>query len=413
MLGAMRITLILVTLASCLQSSFALDWPQWRGPDRTGISAEKQLLKKWPEGGPKRIWINSKMGLGYSSFAIVKGKLYTMGSRNGTEQLICLDANTGTEEWATKIGSELKNGWGGGPRGTPTADGQHVYAMGGQGNLICTDLNGKIIWQASMVKLGGKRPYWGYSESVLIDGDYALCTPGGSEGAVVAFNKKTGKVIWQSKQFTDGAQYSSIIPIDHNGAHQYVQLTMKSLVGLDSKTGNTLWKSSWPGRTAVVPTPVFNEGKVYIASGYSVGCKLVNVGPENQVSDLWVNKVMKNHHGGVILYKDHLYGYSDGNGWVCQEFKTGKEIWSEKRALGKGCLTIAEGMMYCVDEGRGDVALAVASPKGWEQHGKFRLDPQSRIRSRRGKIWTHPVIANGKLYLRDQEHIYCYNISEK
>ena len=171
----MRTTLVLVTLACCLESSFALDWPQWRGPDRTGISAEKQLLKKWPEGGPKRIWINSKMGLGYSSFAIVKGKLYTMGSRNGTEQLICLDANTGTEEWATKIGSELKNGWGGGPRGTPTADGQHVYAMGGQGNLICTDLNGKIIWQASMDKLGGKRPYWGYSESVLIDGDYVLC----------------------------------------------------------------------------------------------------------------------------------------------------------------------------------------------------------------------------------------------
>ena len=353
------------------------------------------------------------MGLGYSSFAIVKGKLYTMGSRNGTEELICLDANTGTEEWATKIGSELKNGWGGGPRGTPTADGQHVYAMGGQGNLICTDLNGKIIWQASMEKLGGKRPYWGYSESVLIDGDYALCTPGGSQGAVVAFNKTTGKVIWRSKQFTDGAQYSSIIPIDHNGAHQYVQLTMKSLVGLDSKTGNTLWKSSWPGRTAVVPTPVFNEGKVYIASGYSVGCKLVNVGPENQVSDLWVNKVMKNHHGGVILYGDHLYGYSDGNGWVCQEFKTGKEVWSEKRALGKGCLTIAEGMMYCVDEGRGDVALAAASPDGWKQHGKFRLDPQSKIRSRRGKIWTHPVVANGKLYLRDQEYIYCYNISAK
>jgi len=122
---------------------------------------------------------------------------------------------------------------------------------------------------------------------------------------------------------------------------------------------------------------------------------------------------MKNHHGGVILYGDHLYGYSDGNGWVCQEFKTGKEVWSEKRALGKGCLTIAEGMMYCVDEGRGDVALATASPNGWEQHGKFRLDPQSKIRSRRGKIWTHPVVANGKLYLRDQEHIYCFNISAK
>ena len=409
----MRITLTLIILASCIKSSFALDWPQWRGPDRTGISAEKQLLKKWPEGGPNRVWINSKMGLGYSSFAIVKGKLYTMGSRNRIEQLICLDANTGAEEWTAKIGNELQNGWGGGPRGTPTVDGQNIYAMGGQGNLICTDLNGKIIWQASMSELGGKKPYWGYSESVLIDGDFALCTPGGNQGAIVAFNKKTGKIIWQSKQFTDGAQYSSIIPVDHNGAHQYIQLTMKSLVALDSKTGKTLWKSSWPGRTAVIPTPVFNEGKVYIASGYSVGCKLVNIGPSNQVSDLWINKVMKNHHGGVILYGDHLYGYSDGNGWVCQEFKTGKEVWSEKRALGKGCLTIAEGMMYCVDEGRGDVALATASPHGWKQHGKFRLDPQSKIRSRRGKIWTHPVVANGKLYLRDQEHVYCYNISAK
>ena len=409
----MRITLTLIILASCIQSSFALDWPQWRGPDRTGISAEKQLLKKWPEGGPNRVWINSKMGLGYSSFAIVKGKLYTMGSRNRTEQLICLDANTGAEEWNAKIGNELQNGWGNGPRGTPTVDGQNIYAMGGEGNLICTDLNGKIIWQTSMSELGGKKPYWGYSESVLIDGDFALCTPGGNEGAIVAFNKKTGKIIWQSKQFTDGAQYSSIIPIDHNGAHQYIQLTMKSLVGLDSKTGEILWKSSWPGRTAVIPTPVFNEGKVYIASGYSVGCKLVNIGPSNQVSDLWINKVMKNHHGGVILYGDHLYGYSDGNGWVCQEFKTGKEVWSEKRSLGKGCLTIAEGMMYCVDEGRGDVALATASPNGWKQHGKFRLNPQSKTRSRRGKIWTHPVVANGKLYLRDQEHVYCYNISAK
>jgi len=407
----MRTVLTLLTLTLGLKSSFALDWPQWRGPERTGISAEKQLLKVWPASGPKRAWINSKMGLGYSSFAVVKGKLYTMGSRRGTELLICLDANTGTEQWATNIGTELKNGWGGGPRGTPTVDGEYVYAMGGQGNLICTDLTGKIQWQATMSRLGGKKPFWGYSESVLVDGDYALCTPGGSQGAVVAFNKITGKVAWQSKQFTDGAQYASIIPIDHNGGHQYVQLTMKSLVGLDAKTGNVLWRSSWSGRTAVVPTPVFNDGKVYIASGYSVGSKLVNVGTSNRVSDIWVNKVMKNHHGGVILYDGHLYGYSDGGGWVCQDFATGKEIWSEKRELGKGCLTIAEGMMYCVDEGRGEVALAAASPTGWKLSGKFRLQPQSNIRSRRGKIWTHPVVSNGKLYLRDQEHIYCHDIS--
>ena len=407
----MRTTLAFLLLAIGWQSSHALDWPQWRGPNRTGISAEKGLLKQWPQGGPKRLWINSQMGNGYSSFAIVKGKLYTMSSRRGTEQLICLDANTGREQWATNLGQELKNNWGGGPRGTPTIDGNRVYAMSGKGDLVCTDLAGKIQWQANMTRLGGGVPKWGYTESITVDGNLALATPGGRQGAVVAFNKLSGKIVWQSRQFTDGAEYSSVVPVTHNGGRQYIQLTQKNLVGLDGSNGNVLWKSAWPGKVAVIPTPIFSDGKVYIASGYSVGCKLVNVGADNRASDVWVNKVMKNHHGGVILLGKHLYGYSDGGGWVCQDFTSGREVWGEKRALGKGCLTIAEGMMYCVDESRGDVALASANPNGWKEHGRFRLAPQSRIRSSRGKIWTHPVVANGKLYLRDQEHIYCHDIS--
>ena len=407
----MRTTFTILVLALGWQTSIALDWPQWRGPNRTGISAERGLLKQWPQGGPKRLWINSQMGNGYSSFAIVKGRLYTMGSRRGTEQLICLDASTGREQWAANLGRELSNGWGGGPRGTPTVDGDRVYAMSGKGDLICTDLAGKIQWQTSMTRLGGGEPKWGYTESITVDGNLALATPGGRQGAVVAFNKLNGRVVWQSSQFTDGAQYASVVPVNHNGSRQYIQLTERNLVGLDARNGNVLWKSAWPGRTAVIPTPIFNNGQVYIASGYGVGCKLVNIGAGNRASDVWSNRVMKNHHGGVILYGKHLYGYSDGSGWMCQDFASGREVWSEKRALGKGCPTIAEGLMYCVDESRGAVALAAASATGWKEHGRFRLAPQSRIRSSRGKVWTHPVVANGKLYLRDQEHIYCHDIS--
>ena len=195
----------------------------------------------------------------------------------------------------------------------------------------------------------------------------------------------------------------------HNVARQYIQLTMKNLVGIDARSGRVLWKSSWPGKTAVVPTPVFSKGNVYVSSGYGVGCKMVNVGAENRLRDIWQNKVMKNHHGGVILYGQHLYGFSDGSGLICQELASGREIWQgDRRTLAKGTLTIADDMIICMNESNGDVVLAPATPNGFREAGRFRLEPQSRIRSRSGKIWTHPVVSNGKLYLRDQEYIYCH-----
>ena len=404
----MRTTFILLTWTLGLQTLSALDWPQWRGPNRDGVSKETGLLKSWPAAGPARAWIFSNAGAGYSSFSIANGKLYTMGSRRGTEQLICLDARTGQEQWAANIGPELKNKWGGGPRGTPSVDGTRIYAMGGQGNLICTDLNGRIQWQTSMNRLGGKTPGWGYTESVLVDGNLVIATPGGSQGAVAAFNKQTGQVAWRSEQFKDGAQYSSVIAVNHNGARQYIQLTQQNVVGLDARNGNVLWKSSWPGRTAVVPTPIFSNGNVYISSGYGVGCKVVNIGASNRVRDVWQNKVMQNHHGGVIQLGQHVYGFGDGRGLVCQKLSNGEEVWTGDRSLRKGAITIADGMIIAVNESDGTVALAPATPNGFRMAGKFRLQPQSSIRSRSGKVWTHPVVANGRLYLRDQEHIYCH-----
>ncbi len=399
-------------VASSLWAS-ALEWPQFRGPDRTDVSKETGLLKQWPEAGPKQLWLFKSAGNGYSGFSIVAGKLFTMGVRDGHEILLALDAASGKELWASPIGDLLTNNWGDGPRGTPTVDGTNVYALGGQGTLVCVQAaDGKLLWKRTMGELGGKVPGWGYTESVLVDGNKVLCTPGGPKGAVAALDKLTGNPLWQSKDVTDDAQYPSIVPALINGERQYVQLTMQTLFGISAKDGSLKWRMPFPGKTAVIPTPIVKGNNVYVAAGYSVGCQMYEIAAGNQPALKYENKTMKNHHGGVILLGDHLYGYSDGLGWICQDFATGQQVWAERNKLGKGAVACADGLLYCLDEGSGTVVLAEASPKGWSEHGRFRLDPQSTIRSRSGRIWTHPVIANGRLYLRDQDLIYCFDIKQ-
>ena len=257
-------------------SAVADNWPGWRGSDRTDVSKETGLLKQWPESGPKQIWLSKKCGVGYAGFAVVDDSVYTMGAYTNDERLICLDANTGDVRWkAVMTDSVLENGWGDGPRGTPTVDGDRVYAMAGEGTLVCVDADsGDIIWKKNMKDFGGRVPNWGYTESVLVDGDRVICTPGGNEGTLLALNKLTGEKLWQSKDFTDRADYSSVIVVEHEGVRQYVQLTQKTLVGIAADDGRVLWDYPWPGRTAVVPTPIFRDGKVYIACGYGVGCAL-------------------------------------------------------------------------------------------------------------------------------------------
>ena len=404
---------LVLALALGATAANAADWTQWRGLNRADYSSETGLLQDWPAGGPKQVWMFKNAGNGYSAPAVVGGRLFTLGTRDGGEVLLALDAKTGSELWAVKVGSILKNNWGDGPRGTPTVDGGQIYALSGSGNLVCLSTSsGKILWQKSLTELGGKVPFWGYTESPLVDANQVVVLPGGSKGAVAALNKKTGDVIWQSADFTDEAQYSSLVPATINGISQYIGLTMKSIVGIAAKDGKVLWKAAFPGATAVIPTPIQKDGYVYVAAGYGVGCKMVKIGADNTVTDVYANKVMKNHHGGVVLLGDHLYGYSDGVGWVCQDFKTGAEVWSNKADLGKGALSGADGRFYCLDQDSGAVALIEASPKGWKEHGRFKLDPQTTIRSKEGRIWTHPVISGGKLYLRDQDLIYCYDVKK-
>jgi len=311
----LSLTILLAILLAPAISGVADNWPQWRGPDRSDVSKETGLLKEWPSGGPRRVWLYKNAGNGYSGPAIANGKLFTMGTRDGTEILLALNADSGEEIWTARIGPVLQNNWGDGPRGTPTVDGDRVCTLGGQGTLICANVaDGKVLWKQTMHDLGGKTPGWGYTESVLVDGDKVVCTPGGSKGALAALDKGSGKLLWQTKEFTDGAQYASAIAAELNDVRQYIQLTMEHLVGVAAKDGRLLWQSPFPGRTAVIPTPIVHDGCVYATAGYGAGSKLVKLGADNQVSDVYANQNMKNHHGGVVLAGDHLYGYSDGVG---------------------------------------------------------------------------------------------------
>ncbi len=403
--------LFLGLTAAFAAAADSFDWPQWQGPHRTNLSAETGLLQEWPEGGPTRLWTFDQAGSGYSGVAIASGTLYTMGTRNDSEILLALNANTGAELWVNEIDDILPNNWGKGPRGTPTIDGDRIYAMSGNGTLVCAKADtGELVWQQTMQSLGGRRPNWGYCESVLIDGGWCVCTPGGKQGTLAALDKLTGEFVWQSADITDGAQYASVTIADIHGVKTYLQLTMEHVFGVNAADGKLLWSSEWPGRTAVIPTPIHHNNSVYVTSGYSVGCKLVKISPDQQAEEIYANKNMKNHHGGVVLVGEHLYGYSDGLGWICQDFATGEVVWMEKKALGKGSLTYADGLLYCLSEDKGEVVLIAATPEGWQERGRMTLSPQSEIRSPQGRIWTHPVVCNGKLYLRDQEYLYCFDV---
>ena len=420
-IGGLMVAAFLATQVSTWANDSGSDWPGWRGADQSNISPDTGLLKSWPKGGPKLLWTYEDAGKGYSSHAVVDGKLYTLGARDSQEMVICLDANSGNEIWSAEVEKDPEEGyrtnWGTGPRSTPTVSDGHVYALGVTGDIVClTADEGKRVWSRNLVKdFGGQVSKWGYSESPTVDGDKVLVTPGGRKGAIVALDKKTGSTKWQSRKLKDPAEYSSVVIAEVDGRKQYVQLFMKTLAGVNAESGNLLWTSEWSqGRTAVVPTPIYSDGHVFMTSGYNAGAKLVSITGED-VEVVWQNQEMINHHGGVVLVGDHVYGFSDqkkGN-LMCMNFMTGEVAWMERvdRELSKGSLHAADGMLYCMNENGGWVHLVEASPRGFKQKGKFQLPKETTLREgTRGKIWSHPVVINGKLYLRDQDLIFCYDV---
>jgi outer membrane protein assembly factor BamB len=411
----MKYTLICGALLVIANSIYAPagDWPQWRGPNHDDISSETGLLQDWPEGGPKLAWEAKGLGTGFASVSILGDRIYTAGDKGADSMVEALNLNDGKSLWATRIGKagEVGNPPFEGPRATPTTDGSLVFAVNQWGEMVCVQADtGKEIWRKDYTKdFGGTRPDWGYAESPLIDGDKVVVTPGGKQGAVVALDKKTGAVRWQSKEFTDAAHYSSLIVAEPGGGRQYIVLTPSSVAGISATDGKLLWKGSRKGQVAVIPTPIYSEGFVYVTSGYGAGCNLFKLSPNSgsfSVEQVYANRLMVNHHGGVVKLGDFVYGYSDNKGWTCQDFKTGEAKWQNKQKLGKGSLVFADRRLYLRQEDKkGTVALIEPSPDGYREHGHFDQPDRSSQNS-----WPHPVVAGARLYLRDQDVLLCYDV---
>lgn len=410
-----KMSLICVTIVLLIPSMIlAGDWPQWRGPNRDGRSTETGLLESWPKSGPPLLWKATGLGAGFSTVSIAGQRIYTMGDNAGKAYVHALNRADGKNLWSAEIGKAGAPGWGKfeGTRATPTVDGDLLFVIAQYGELVClkTD-DGSKVWSKHLEKdFGGKRPEWGYSESVLIDGDMALCTPGGPQGAIVALNKKTGDVIWQTKGFSDPAGYSSLVCAEIEGVKQYVQLTPENVVGVDT-TGKLLWRATRKGRTAVIPTPIVSGNKVYVTSGYRIGSNLFEITKTTrgfQAREVYAKKSMANHHGGAILVDGCVYGYCDSKGWVCQDLATGELHWAEKDAVGKGSLVYADGHLYLRSEDGAQVALIEASPDEYKERGRFTQPDTGRP-----KTWPHPVVCDKKLYLRDQDILLCYDVAAR
>src|SRR5829696_6435810 len=403
--GLFVATVLWLSVASAALAQSAANWPQWRGPNRDGISKETGLLKQWPAEGPPLAWKATGAGRGYSSFSISNGKLYTMGLRGDREFVIAFDVATGKEAWATPHGSAFRNDRGDGPRGTPTIDGDRLYALGGNGDLSALDARtGKIVWSKNILKeFGGSNIIWGISESPLVLENKVLVNAGGRDASIVALNKADGSVIWKSQ--SDEPGYSSAIPAEINGITQVVFFTARRAVGLDSKDGRLLWDYEKPANnTSNAATPIVRANRIFISSDYGAGGGVVEIKPDNKAQEIYFTKNMKNHHSSSVLIGDHLYGFSSSILTV-MKFDTGEIAWRD-RSVGKGSLVFADGHFYLLSE-NGVVGLVEATPTGYKEKGRFRIQQDSL------PTWAHPVVAGGRLYLRDQDTIYAYDVREK
>lgn len=402
----------------------AFDWPQWQGPHRDAVSKERGLLQEWPKEGPPLAWKIKGLGGGYSAPSIAAGRMYGMSDREGTEVVWALSEADGKQIWVTPLRPMVSQSMPQGIEGpgcTPTVDGDRIYVETMGGVVACLQSSdGKIIWQRDIAKeFGARAPTWSYRESPLIDGEKLICTPGGRVATIVALDKLTGKTIWKSQvPGNPGAAYASAIAIDFDGQRQYVQITQRTLAGVAAADGKFLWKYDKPANRQGIncSTPLYHDGEVFAASAYNTGGGLVKLTKDSsggvKAEEVYFTKKMQNHHGGMILLDGCLYGANGGNGagaLICLDFQTGKVLWdqhSEGRAP-KGSIALADHRFYYLTED-GTVLLIEPNSKQYTERGRFQHPDRSQAHD-----WCHPVIANGKLYIRDQDVLLCYDVKAK
>jgi outer membrane protein assembly factor BamB len=370
-------------------------------------------LKEWPKNGPKLLWKATGLGIGNSTPSIVGNVLYVMGEKDGKELVIALDVSKGGKQiWESAIGPVRNDGSGfPGPRCTPTIDGDRLYTGGLAGDIVCMDVkNGKILWRRDMVKdFEGTTPHWGYAESFLVDGSLLICTPGGTKNTIVALNKNDGKQVWGSP-VGDPAAYASVIKVMVGDSKQYVNLTAKGVIGVSAKDGKFLWRYDAPAnRVANCSTCVTSGDTVFGASGYGNGGGLAQIEPSSNgftAKEVYFTKKMISHHGGMVLADGYLYGSSDPGLLTCLDYKTGNVKWAD-RGPGKGSVLWADGMIYCRNE-KGPISLVEATPSGYKLKGQFNQPDRTDRPS-----WPYLVIANGVMYVRDQDVLLAYDVRGK
>ena len=405
----MRIALLLFGLVlSGASAQTPADWFQWRGPNRDGHSAETGLLQQWPQNGPPRLWQGAGAGEGYSSFSSSSGRLYTQGARGGTEYVMAFDAASGKKLWETANGARFRNEQGDGPRGTPTLEGDRVYAFGGSGELSALDAaSGKKAWSVNVVStFGGNVPYWGYSESPLIVGDRIVLNAGGRKASIVAIDKASGKALWQNHN--DEAGYSSPVLLRTGSLQQVVFFTGQRALAVDPRDGRLLWSYNRASNgTANIATPVIRGTRVFFSSAYGTGGGMVQVKAAGAISaaeEMYFTREMRNHHSSSVLVGDTLYGFSDSI-LTALNFDSGQLAW-RNRSVGKGSLIYADQRLYLYSE-NGVVGLAEANPAAYLERGRFSIAAQG------APTWSHPIITNGRLILRDQDKIYAFDVRAK
>lgn len=382
------------------------DWPQWRGPNRDGRSAETGLLKDWPAGGPPLAWKAAGAGEGYSSFAIADGRLYTLGARGGREYVLAFDAATGKRLWEVENGSRFANDRGSGPRATPTVDGDRLYAFGASGDLSALDAaSGKRLWHVNVLsKFGGSNIQWGLSESPLVLADRVLVNAG---GPIVALKKTDGTQIWKS-DLREPAGYSSAVLHELGGIREAIFFTHERVTGVDVNSGRRLWSyEAVANDVANIATPIVRDNHVFVSSDYGTGAALLELTAADggiRSKQVYFTRDMRNHHASSVLVGDHLFGFS-GAILTAMNFDTGQVAWRD-RSVGKGSLVFADERLYLYSEG-GTVGLAEANPAAYREHGRFQ------IRAGNLPTWSHPAVSGGKLFLRDQDTIYAYDVRAK
>jgi outer membrane protein assembly factor BamB len=397
----------LATVAGMRLVIQAADWPQWRGPDRTGVSRETSLVSSWPAGGPPKVWSIKGLGAGYGSVAVSGERVLVQGIRAGRSSVVALNRADGREIWSHPIGRAGGNDRGDGPRGTPTVDGDRVYVLTENGDLACLRAaDGTAIWQLNILQTFGARNIpWLISESPLVDGDRLIVTPGGRRAGLVALDKMTGRAIWAATELSDEAGYASAIAADVHGVRTIITLTADAGVGIRASDGKLMWRyERVANRTANVATPVWSDGKVFYTSSYGVGGALLGLsqqGGEIAAREIYFTREMQNHHGGVVLVNGYLYGFSNAI-LTCLEFDTGKMAWRH-RSVGKGSLTYADGHLYVMGEDN-VVGLAEATPAGYREKGRFQIPDEG------WPSWAHPVVSGGRLYIRNQGTLASFDI---